>query len=366
MNPDGLTERRQICICRVICIFFMMSVHVSPGLRTASAVTVGDFALFGEIWGNLLGRASVATLSFISGYLLWRAQKSKSIGAVARGKFRTLVLPMLTWNLIFLVLLLGGAAVSGTSVPTDRAAFGSFGDAFAAFTGLTGPTANESLFFLRDLFVASVIVRLALPWLLRAPVLLLVLLVVITLFDLIEPVVFRPSILFFVAAGVVAAQRVDTLAVLCRARVLVPAGVAAVAVLLGLRVVPVDLGAPGAEATNLVRRALLVMMVLPMSLALAATRFGLALVWLEMRIFETYLLHVPLLSALWVVWVSTVGGAERNSYVIFFVLAPFAALIAAQVFGAVVDRLPAWIQLALRGKRRFPAPIPARQPVPGA
>ena len=113
MRVSG-SESAQIGICRVLCIFFMMSVHVSPGLGQASLVSTGSLAWLGTLWGDFLGRASVAALSFISGYLLIRTAAEAPLASVARRRFRTLVVPMLSWTLIFCLLRIGKATALGT------------------------------------------------------------------------------------------------------------------------------------------------------------------------------------------------------------------------------------------------------------
>ena len=52
---DEIDESAQIRICRILCIFFMMSVHVYPGLSSPSVISTGDFAWIGSAWG-FLGR----------------------------------------------------------------------------------------------------------------------------------------------------------------------------------------------------------------------------------------------------------------------------------------------------------------------
>lgn len=346
-DNEAAIERRQIGICRVLCIFFMMSVHVPPGLEQPSAVTAGTYALVGQVWGEFLGRASVATLSFISGYLLWRSLRGASLGTLAVRKSFTLIVPMLTWNVVMVALLAAAVALTGEEVA--RLSLDSASDILAAFTGLTGPTANLSLFFLRDLFVASLLVGLLASALGRFPVLTLAALVGVALFDLGEPLVFRPTILVFVAAGLVAAQRVERLAGLCRPRLVLPALATALAGYALVAAAP-GLGEPGEEVLNLLLRSMLVLMVLPLALWLAGTDLGTGLLRLERRIFETYLIHLPLISVLWVPWRYASGPATAGAYVVFFALAPVAALAAAAVLGAIADRLPRSLQIALRGK----------------
>ncbi len=224
-NQIDLPERRQIQICRVFCIFFMMSVHVHPGAGNPSIVSEGGaFALLGAIWSDTLGRASVAALSFISGYLLWRKAAGRSFGVVARDKARSLLVPMLVWNLVFVGLLLGRFLLTGRHGEAGHDPFAAGADTLSLLTGLDGETANRSLFFLRDLFVASLLVHLLGPLLRRYPLPLLAAIALVAVLDVGAPLIFRPSILLFVAAGMVVAQRgwhLDTLFVTRRLPMLV-------------------------------------------------------------------------------------------------------------------------------------------------
>ena len=127
----------------------------------------------------------------------------------------------------------------------------------AALTGLSGPTANQSLFFLRDLFVAALIVHLLAPWLRRRPAPLLAAIALVAIFDAAAPVIFRPSILFFAAAGAVAAQRVAGLADLVPARRTLAAAAALGAALLPVRIAGPDAEGPLRESEDLLRRGLL-------------------------------------------------------------------------------------------------------------
>lgn len=358
-------ESTQIRICRILCIFFMMSVHVNPGLSNPSLVSTGSLALVGAVWGDFLGRASVAALSFISGYLLIRTASEKSLAVVARRRFQTLIVPMLTWNLIFCLLQVGKALL--LHKPDESVLFQPGTDLVAALTGLTGPTANLSLFFLRDLFVSALLVQLLRPALAAWPLAVVAAAAVVAVFDLAAPLVFRPSILFFVAAGAAWAMRGETLAgwltprAVAVAVAVILAGVAGMALL--VRMVPADAGlAPVVALQDLLRRALLVVLVLGVSAALTGTRAGGRLVPLERRIFETYLLHVPLIGMLWVPWTRLVGGPQDPSYLLFFLLAPVVAIAGGFALGALCDRLPPPLQTLLRGKVR---PLP-RVPVPAA
>ncbi len=361
MINGRVDESTQIRICRVLCIFFMMSVHVNPGLSNPSLVSTGSLALVGAVWGDFLGRASVAALSFISGYLLVRTVPEKSTGTVARRRFRTLLVPMLTWNLIFCLLQVGKALLLHR--PEESVLLEPGTDLLAALTGLTGPTANLSLFFLRDLFVSALLVQVLRPALAAWPLAVLGLVAGIAVFDLAVPLVFRPSILFFVAAGAAYAMRAGTLAAWLTPRrvagavLAILAGMAAMALL--VRVAPADAGlAPVVAVQDLLRRALLVVLTLGLSAALTGTRAGGWLVPLERRIFETYLLHVPLIGMLWVPWTRLVGGPQEPTYLLFFLLAPVAAIVGGIALGGLCNRAPPLLQTLLRGKVRHPPRVP--------
>lgn len=337
----------------MLCIFFMMCVHVNPGIDNASVVSTGEFAWIGRSMGDFLGRASVAALSLISGYLLMRTTADVPLMVIARRRFRTLIVPMLTWNLIFCALLL--AKVLAFGVASDNVLVDGETGLFANLTGLTGPTANLALFFLRDLFVSALIVRLTAPWLVRWPVAAMALIGAVTLFDLAEPLVFRPSILFFVAAGAIYASRAPSLAApLTRRRVILT-----VLALLGamslLALLPLEHEGSVREAHDLLRRCLLVVFMLVAGATLALTRIGAWILPFERRIFETYLLHVPLMSVLWVPWALLVGQADEPQYVLFFLAAPPVALVCGLAFGSFCDRLPRSVQMLLRGKAQAPS-----------
>ena len=350
MVATRVNEREQIRICRVLCIFFMMSVHVNPGLGNASFVSFGQFHWIGSLWGEFLGRTSVAALSFVSGYLLVRTSATRPLGALARRRVQSVLVPMLTWNLIFLLLQVAKVAVLGH--PEESALLRPDTDLLATLTGLTGPTANLSLFFLRDLFVSALIVHLLAPVLAERPVPMLCLIAAIAVFDLAEPVIFRPSILFFVAAGAAYAKRANSLAAMLGIRVAAPAAALIVGGLVLVNVLPWERTGPVAELEDLLRRSLLVIGMLRLSALLTGTRAGNWLLPLERRIFETYLLHVPLFGVLWVVWTSFIGGQLEASYVLFFLFAPALAIAAGTAFGTLCDRAPAPLQKLLRGKSR--------------
>ena len=79
-----------IRVLRVLCIFFMMSVHLVPGASGVSFVTGGAGRAIGEIWLGFLGRASVATLSLVSGFLLVSSFEKHGVLRIARDRGRVI------------------------------------------------------------------------------------------------------------------------------------------------------------------------------------------------------------------------------------------------------------------------------------
>lgn len=353
-------ESVQICIARVICIFFMMSVHVNPGPGQSSAVTNGFFAPIGYVQIDLLGRASVAALSFISGYLIIRTNSQTPFFRFFRRRFSALIIPMLVWNLLFVSLLLIKVKIIGAESGNDFTS----GDAsvVAALTGLTGPTANLSLFFLRDLFIAGLILHALRRWILNFPVAALALAVVVTLLDIAEPVLFRPAILVFLLAGAIWAGRTARLPARPDWRWMVAAGAAFATIMLikGTTINALELGR---EAINLLSRAMLTGLVLAVAAVLAATGAGRRIALLERHIFETYLMHVPFISTLWFAWSALIGSAETSSYLLFFLGAPLVALAAGQAIGRLIDLLPTSAQRLLRGRITQPVRMAAKHTV---
>lgn len=346
---DQQIERRQINICRVLCIFFMMSVHVNPGLSADSVVTTGDYYLLGYLWGNVLGRASVAVLSFISGYLLWRSMRYTPLTTIAIKKAQTLILPMLFWNMAFVVLVIIKAYFLGAaSGYTDI--FNAQGlDLLGAFTGLTGPTANLSLFFLRDLFVSILLLRLIAPVIERWPLAILLLLTGATIFDALEPLVYRPAITLFAALGVVLAHNKLSLADLARLRFVSVSLVLMLSAFMLIEFLPMPVELDSNSKNILLRGALLVLL-LVVTAWLARSSFGHFLEFFEERIYETYLSHVLIIGVLWSVWTALVGNALGSSYIIFFLLAPAFAMAGGRLLGAFIDFLPGFLQMIIRGK----------------
>jgi hypothetical protein len=209
-------ESRQIEFLRVLCITAMMWVHVNPGLSTPTIVSAGEYHLVGTIFGNTLGRISVSLLSFVSGYLIWETLRHESLGHLALRRFRTVIVPMLVWSAVFLVLALAKEWITGEGANAVAEVELRLWPLIDAWSGLTGPTANRSLFFLRDLFVATLILRAAVPLIERVPAVAALAILIVASNDALAPVIYRSSILQFLFFGAIAARLGYTIAGLSR------------------------------------------------------------------------------------------------------------------------------------------------------
>lgn len=342
-------ESRQIEILRVLCITCMMWVHVNPGTSTLSVVNSGAYAQLGWFLADVLGRTSVSTLSFISGYLLWNGHLQRPFHDFVSRQFRNIVVPMIVWGSIFLLLaLLKDFAHSRPSVLTHLAV-SPLGFLDAVF-GISGPTANQSLFFLRDLFVSSLLLKLMLPAIRRVPLLTAALVTLVAAHGEIAPLIFRPTILLFLTLGAVAARRGQTIANLSRLRVAVPSAVVIAAVFVAVEMMTTQSLAQSPEIVGILRRLGLAMMALAVSGLLVRKLHFVRLAPIGRHMYLCYLAHLPVMGIAWTIWTATVGGPMDDSYVLFFVMAPIACVMLAAAAGPLLDHAPVLAQRLLRGK----------------
>jgi hypothetical protein len=343
---DGDTIR----VARVLCIFFMISVHLPPASSAASIIDSGPLELIGTFWVGGLGRASVSTLSFISGYLMVGALGTGSKAALIRRRAQVLLAPMLTWNALYLALVAGAAMVGLENAAADG--FGRAGPLgmLNAVTGLAGPTANLSLFFLRDLFVSGAVIAIFWPVVRMAPTAALICVLAAALLIDAEPVIFRMTIPLFMLAGCVARARGIPLSDLATPRVAIPAVLVCLFAYLLVERTAAAAG-PGADLANILKRAGLVFLSLAVAARLVGSRFLRLFRLFEPTVYLAYLSHVIVFSVLWQGLRALTGvGPLDVSYLAFFGLAPVFAIALSPVLGVVFDRFPAPVRLALTGR----------------
>lgn len=195
-----------IRVARPLCIFFMISVHFTPGdVKILAADLWPPVRFYFTLWLDYLGRSSVPLLSLVSGILLavtYFKGKSSPV-EIARSKFRTLIVPMVIWSAILLLLFSTNAMLTGNDSHLPVGMMGWINSVFA----LTGPPINFPLSFLRDMFT-SVLLGLGVLMVYRRHVIAGIALMVLLPFAVDfwgSLIVMRPMIVQFMFAGMLLA-----------------------------------------------------------------------------------------------------------------------------------------------------------------
>jgi hypothetical protein len=197
--PVGKAMSDRIKIARSLCIFFMTFVHVPQGIaENVYDRDAGFFDIVYFVLTRMMGLSSVSLLSVVSGYFIVSSLLKAGAGSLTISKFKTLVVPLVAWNLLMLVLLAAYGVLSGNW--KDIPEFSPLGIANALFAITEWPLVVP-LWFLRDLFVCCLFVPLLYPALRRYPAATLLVLVVFTVFGEDLYILQRPQLLLFFALG---------------------------------------------------------------------------------------------------------------------------------------------------------------------
>jgi fucose 4-O-acetylase-like acetyltransferase len=204
--PPEEVSRRAIGIARVLCILGIVYVHAWTG-RTGETLTALSDTPQGILrWAliELVGRCAVPLLGSISGWLSGPSARKRSYRGFVGVKARTILAPMILWNLIAMLLVGGFAFWGQLKAPTP----GSLWEATDWTLCLTQPNPiNVQISFLRDLFLcmlaAPLLARLSDRWLyaIAAAVLLW------SASGMAGPILLRPPILLFFLIGMIARRR---------------------------------------------------------------------------------------------------------------------------------------------------------------
>jgi len=202
-EPPLLPISQAIGIARLVCILGVVYVHAWTGLGgdglAAQAGSVQDVMRWTVV--ELFGRSAVPLLSIVSGWLVARSLAHREAGSFIEGKARTILLPMVLWNLLAMALVLAAGWLGLALAPLPE------GGLWAVDNLLNLSRAgdvNVQTAFLRDLFLcmlaAPLLVRLRTRWLL----LLIAGGALWAIGGWQLYLLLRPSILIFFAAGILA------------------------------------------------------------------------------------------------------------------------------------------------------------------
>lgn len=328
-----------IRVARVLGILGLVIIHVPPW-----RVDLGDppraietFDLVFLYCQELFGRASVPLLSVISGYLMVHQHGAIGVLSRLRKKARSLLVPLFGWNLI--AILLGAAMLRHLPYTT----LGQWADALFAFAAAP---AIHPLYFLRDIFICTLIfpiIRFAVD---RAPIATLALVAVLSLAGWTYPLFIGSGPLPFFTAGVAIA--IGRLSVepdsrqkrlIMAAALLAPAFTAAVMVEM--------LADPGsAERLNLIFTiGLFVERICGAWFVWLVARWTLRQRWnplvqaIEPYIFIVFCSHVLWLAAAWRLLEAAGVNYNHPLYPLFFFTTPLQALAAGLALAAILRRL---------------------------
>ena len=176
-----------IRIARVLCIFMMTYAHVSL-FSSGALENVVYFSSIKNVLINLFARSSVPLLSVISGILMVAFFSNRSISEAIRTRFKTLIIPFLTWSVIGLgIAELTGRADNYTGSNLLYILNGSY---------------YIQLIFLRDIFVVSSLTPLIIYLARKFNILFLVFILLFVAFVDMEPIIMRSQILLYFVFGI--------------------------------------------------------------------------------------------------------------------------------------------------------------------
>lgn len=199
------TARRSdaIAIARVICILGVVYVHAWTGLNGEALADLRGTGQDNLRWllMEAFGRSAVPLLGLVSGWLVAGSSGVGDWGGHVRRKARTILLPMILWNMLAILLVSGAALLAGLKAPVPQSPMWVAQEIFIL---TRNPDINVQMPFLHDLFLCMV----AAPLLVRLPTWGLAAVIAAACACHITgwgpPVLMRASILFFFAAGILA------------------------------------------------------------------------------------------------------------------------------------------------------------------
>lgn len=312
---------------------------------------------------ELFGRASVPLLSVISGYLMVRQHGAMNAAKRLRKKARSLIVPLIGWNLIAVLL---------TMLLTRHAPYASLGDWANGLLAISAEPAIHPLYFLRDIFLCALffpLIRLAID---RAPVAALTLVAIVSLTGWTYPLfVGSGPLLFFTAGVAIALGKLSADPDPRQKRLLMVAALLApgftTAVMVGMLVEPA-----GADWLKLAFTiGLFVERICGAWFVWIVARWTLRQRWnpliqaIEPYIFIIFCSHVLWLALAWHLLEAAGVSYDHPLYPLFFVTAPLQALLAGLAAATILRRISPGLLGLLCGGRVPPRTdwSAARRPV---
>ena len=343
-----------IKICRVLCIFFMTYVHVNPGKDSWSGEIPDYLAYIGYFLSDLLGRGSVPALSVLGGYLAVSAyQRRANWWQYAKERFQTLIIPLITWNLVIILISLIILWLTGTqtSVIRDLQPFDqiTFWLIFDRITAINTGSATMALNFLRDIFICSLLLPLIMQLIKRFNVVALSTIWLLGLTWGFAPMVMRPNILMFYCVGIYLALQSKQL---IPSRATIVKTLAALLTPLALvYFLPIDRADYAGNVTHTSLRLVVATVFLIIAISLSRTHIGKLIGRFEPFAYLMFLSHQTIMLLFWGVWQLAFGKSLLWPYALFFIFAPFATLLVLVNLHKLLDYMPEHAQKIFTGKK---------------
>lgn len=311
---------QRISLLRYLMIFGIVVLHTPPYVPLEET-GAGMFDFLKALFQHAIFRASVPVLTFISGYLLFRARLDLQFNKLIVKKTKSILIPLILFNVpvaiaVYLVQAnqLLDHSFSKQLYPFHLATW------VDAIVGLFGSPINYPLNFLRDLYLLSLLAPLLGLLLRRYTWYGLAIVFLLFWFNLDGPLILRNTMpIVFYLGGMAAVQEWDL-------RKLDRFAVPLLALFLAFCIAIIAFRIKGQNYLRLVSPIL----IWPAASLLVDARFGVWLAGLSKYSFLTFLAHGPSLLVAWLVYQKALPGVP---YWIFWVVTPvIVATILAQLY----------------------------------
>ncbi len=357
--------REAIGIARVLCILGIVYVHAWTGLDGDKLAKLDSThqGILRWVLIELVGRSAVPLLGAISGWLSGPSARKRTYAGFVKVKARTILAPMLLWNLIALVLVSGFAHWGHLAAPVPA----TIGEALDWFGCVTQPNPiNVQISFLRDLFLcmcaAPLFARLSDRWLWAAWGFALLW----SASGIVFPLLLRPPILLFFLSGMLVRRHGNAEKI---------AGWPLWACLLPyLLIAPAKIAASSfydawlkthvaaADAIDLPIRFAAALALWRIALALAPRPSGRAIVGIERYAFLLFCCHLVLIWLLGPPIGRTIGSMGTRWYPPFLLIQPLLALGGTILVGRALEAISRPTAGMLSGGRLAATPPSALAP----